>query len=304
MVTVNAESFFSFEDVWTTAERVESLEAVAVDEVEMVLLLLVWNTHPPSTSSSFTGVGSGFIEMVVELRRPSRLLTNGSMSWSSGVSSRCSLPFVWIVALCLRRSLILCPCKMLAERAEQRTTSGSGRISFSSSLTSSSTLRGGLAHLLIDIFETFGWASNWRSELILTGLDWCVCLLLGGRGASAGAGSGRVAGASEQSRTERVKWRDRWRDTATASLNLLLLLLLSDAYRSLKHPSYPNPAHEGILLWWGSIHRGCWGSIPPWGKLRMPKMPHHFLVQLKYFKMLNCYSWDKFSCDKGECVSL
>ena len=40
MVTVSAGSFFSFEDERTTAERVESLEAVAVEEVEMVLLLL------------------------------------------------------------------------------------------------------------------------------------------------------------------------------------------------------------------------------------------------------------------------
>ena len=64
--------------------RVESLEAVAVD---VVLLLLVWFTHPvcgvwfthPPSTSTFAGVEFGFIEMVVEQRRPSRLFTNGSI---------------------------------------------------------------------------------------------------------------------------------------------------------------------------------------------------------------------------------
>ena len=57
---------------------------------------------------------------------------------------------------------------MLAERAEQSTTSGNGNISFSSSLPSSSVLRGGLTHLLLNAFDTFGWTSNWI-ELMLTG---------------------------------------------------------------------------------------------------------------------------------------
>ena len=113
--------------------------AVEEEEEELDCLLLLWETEGICSSLA----ASGWRETVV-CRRSSKLLTRGSIMSSTSSCSRCWRPLVWTVALWRLLSLwTLWPCRMLAERAEQRTMSGRGG-SEEELFNESSGLKGGV----------------------------------------------------------------------------------------------------------------------------------------------------------------